>query len=260
MNTVANIKGEAIGVKTPKHIAIVMDGNGRWAQAKHLPRTAGHHAGSKAVRRTVEYCVQQGVEILSLFAFSSENWRRPKEEIDILMRLFMTMLKQEVKRLNENRIRLLFIGDRSAFSQALQDKISESEQLTCGNTGMTLVIAANYGGRWDICQAAEKMIQQAVANNDRNFKVTEQLFEGYLETAGMGDPDLFIRTGGEKRISNFMLWQMAYTEFFNSAVLWPDFNEDYLREAIFDYQNRQRRFGHTGEQVESAHNNNKNKL
>lgn len=235
----------------PKHIAIVMDGNGRWAQAKHLPRTAGHHAGSKAVRRTVEYCAQQGIEVLSLFAFSSENWRRPKEEVDLLMRLFITTLKQEVKRLNENKIRLRFIGDRSAFSQPLQDKIKESEQLTCKNTGMTLIIAANYGGRWDICQAAEKIIQQAVANNDSNFKVTEQLLEGCLETAGMADPDLFIRTGGEKRISNFMLWQMAYTEFFNSAVLWPDFNEDYLSEAIFDYQNRQRRFGRTGEQVDS---------
>jgi undecaprenyl diphosphate synthase len=235
----------------PKHIAIVMDGNGRWAQAKHLPRTAGHHAGSKAVRRTVEYCAQQGIEVLSLFAFSSENWRRPKEEVDLLMRLFITTLKQEVKRLDENKIRLLFIGDRSAFSQPLQDKIKESEQLTCKNTGMTLIIAANYGGRWDICQAAERLIQQAVANNDRDFKVTEQLLAGCLETAGISDPDLFIRTGGEKRISNFMLWQMAYTEFFNSAVLWPDFNEDYLSEAIFDYQNRQRRFGRTGEQVDS---------
>jgi len=235
----------------PKHIAIVMDGNGRWAQAKHLPRTAGHHAGSKAVRRTVEYCAQQGIEVLSLFAFSSENWRRPKEEVDLLMRLFITTLKQEVKRLDENKIRLLFIGDRSAFSQPLQDKIKESEQLTCKNTGMTLIIAANYGGRWDICQAAERLIQQAVANNDRDFKVTEQLLAGCLETAGISDPDLFIRTGGEKRISNFMLWQMAYTEFFNSAVLWPDFNEDYLGEAIFDYQNRQRRFGRTGEQVDS---------
>jgi len=237
--------------KMPKHIAIVMDGNGRWAQAKHLPRTAGHHAGSKAVRRTVEYCAQQGIEVLSLFAFSSENWRRPKEEVDLLMRLFITTLKQEVKRLDENKIRLLFIGDRSAFSQPLQDKIKESEQLTCKNTGMTLIIAANYGGRWDICQAAERLIQQAVANNDRDFKVTEQLLAGCLETAGISDPDLFIRTGGEKRISNFMLWQMAYTEFFNSAVLWPDFNEDYLGEAIFDYQNRQRRFGRTGEQVDS---------
>jgi len=235
----------------PKHIAIVMDGNGRWAQAKHLPRTAGHHAGSKAVRRTVEYCAQQGIEVLSLFAFSSENWRRPKEEVDLLMRLFITTLKQEVKRLDENKIRLLFIGDRSAFSQPLQDKIKESEQLTCKNTGMTLIIAANYGGRWDICQAAERLIQQAVADNDSDFKVTEQLLAGCLETAGISDPDLFIRTGGEKRISNFMLWQMAYTEFFNSAVLWPDFNEDYLGEAIFDYQNRQRRFGRTGEQVDS---------
>ncbi len=133
--------------RMPKHIAIVMDGNGRWAQAKHLPRTAGHHAGSKAVRRTVEYCAQQGIEVLSLFAFSSENWHRPKEEVDLLMRLFITTLKQEVKRLNENKIRLLFIGDRSAFSQSLQDKIKESEQLTCENTGMTLIIAANYGGR-----------------------------------------------------------------------------------------------------------------
>lgn len=237
--------------KMPKHIAIVMDGNGRWAQAKHLPRTAGHHAGSKAVRRTVESCVQQGIEVLSLFAFSSENWRRPKEEVDLLMRLFITTLKQEVKHLKGNNIRLRFIGDRSAFSQPLQDSIKESEQLTGKNTGMCLIIAANYGGRWDICQAAEKIIQQAVANNDSNFKVTEQLLEGGLETAGISDPDLFIRTGGEKRISNFMLWQMAYTEFFNSTVLWPDFNEDYLNEAIFDYQNRQRRFGCTGEQVDS---------
>jgi len=247
-----------IGVNKPRHIAIVMDGNGRWAQAKHLPRTAGHHAGSKAVRRTVEYCAQQGIEALTLFAFSSENWRRPKEEVEILMRLFMVTLDQEVKRLNENKIRLMFIGDRSAFSRALQDKIKESEQLTQQNTGMTLMIAANYGGRWDICQATEKIVQQAIATNDPNFKVTEALFESSLETAGIHDPDLLIRTGGEKRISNFMLWQMAYTEFFNSTVLWPDFNEDYLREAIFDYQNRQRRFGRTGAQVDSTKNNNKN--
>jgi len=260
MNAGVDVEAGTVGVRMPKHIAIVMDGNGRWAQAKHLPRTAGHHAGSKAVRRTVEYCAQQGVEVLSLFAFSSENWRRPKEEIEILMRLFMTTLKQEVKRLNENKVRLLFIGDRGAFSQALQDKIKESEQLTGENTGMTLIIAANYGGRWDICQAAERLIQQAVANNDGHLKVTEALFEDSLATAGIADPDLFIRTGGEKRISNFMLWQMAYTEFFNSAVLWPDFNKDYLREAIFAYQNRQRRFGHTGEQIESAQNNTKNEL
>lgn len=247
-----------IGVNKPRHIAIVMDGNGRWAQAKHLPRTAGHHAGSKAVRRTVEYCAQQGIEVLTLFAFSSENWRRPKEEVEILMRLFMTMLNQEVKRLNENKIRLMFIGDRSAFSKTLQNKMKESEQLTQQNTRMTLIIAANYGGRWDICQAAEKIVQQAIATNDPDIKVTEALFASCLQTVAINDPDLLIRTGSEKRISNFMLWQMAYTEFFNSAVLWPDFNEDYLREAIFDYQNRQRRFGRTGAQVDSTENNNKN--
>lgn len=230
----------------PRHIAIIMDGNGRWAEKRHLPRAAGHQAGVKAVRKVVEFCAEQKVEVLTLFAFSSENWRRPKQEVSLLMELFMTTLQREVKKLHENGIRLRFIGDRTAFSSSLQEKINEAELLTVDNSLLTLVIAANYGGRWDMCQAINKILAD---KSGQEALITPQAIDANLSTGDLPEPDLFIRTGGEKRISNFLLWQLAYTELFFTQTLWPDFDQHTLQEAIDDFKTRQRRFGYTGEQV-----------
>lgn len=233
----------------PRHIAIIMDGNGRWAQKRFMPRIMGHHAGVKAVRKIVEYCAKANVEVLSLFAFSSENWRRPLEEVNLLMDLFMATLQTEIDTLDANNIRLKIIGDKAAFSDKLQAKIVSAEQQTAQNTGLTLVIAANYGGRWDITQAvrsiADKVRQGALAPH----AISEQLLEQHLVTADLPEPDLFIRTGGEERISNFLLWQLAYTEFYFTEALWPDFDQAALIEAIRSFKSRQRRFGKTGEQM-----------
>ncbi len=231
---------------TPRHIAIIMDGNGRWAEKKFLPRAAGHQAGVKAVRQIVEYCAEQDVEVLTLFAFSSENWRRPKQEVSLLMDLFMTTLQREVDKLDKNGIRIRFIGDRTAFSTKLQQKINQAEQQTRKNNGLSLVIAANYGGRWDMCQAMRQLLNDP-EQDTQNVKETD--IERYLSTAGLPEPDLFIRTGGEKRISNFLLWQLAYTELYFTPTLWPDFDKRALQEAINDFKSRERRFGHTGEQI-----------
>ncbi len=233
----------------PRHIAIIMDGNGRWAQKRLMPRVLGHHAGVKAVRKIVEYCAKSGVEVLSLFAFSSENWRRPQDEVNLLMDLFMATLQSEVDKLDDNNIRLKIIGDKSAFSEKLQARILAAEAQTANNAGLTLVIAANYGGRWDITQALQRIslaIQQGeLAPQD----ISEQLINQYLVTADLPEPDLFIRSGGEERISNFLLWQLAYTEFYFTDVLWPEFDQDVLEQAIISFKTRQRRFGHTGEQM-----------
>ena len=230
----------------PRHIAIIMDGNGRWAQKRHLPRVAGHQAGVKAVRTIVDYCARHEIEVLTLFAFSSENWRRPKEEVSLLMGLFMKTLQTEVNKLDKNGIRLRFIGDRTAFSQHLQDKINASEEQTKNNQGLTLVVAVNYGGRWDLCQATQKIVDQAAGSK---IEINPALIEQYLSIADLPEPDFFIRTGGEQRISNFLLWQLAYTELYFTPALWPDFDQDSIEEAIGDFKTRQRRFGHTGEQV-----------
>jgi undecaprenyl diphosphate synthase len=233
----------------PRHIAIIMDGNGRWAQKRFMPRIMGHYAGVKAVRRIVEFCAKKNIEVLSLFAFSSENWRRPKDEVSLLMELFITTLDSEVNSLDKNNIRLKIIGDKSAFPEKLQQKILSGEAQTAQNTGLTLVIAANYGGRWDIVQAVEK-IALAVENLQISSQaITEQLIEDHLVTAGLPEPDLFIRTGGEERISNFLLWQLAYTEFYFTDKLWPDFDQELLENAIKSFRSRERRFGHTGEQM-----------
>ena len=233
----------------PRHIAIIMDGNGRWAQKRLMPRILGHHAGVKAVRKIVEYCAKSGIEVLSLFAFSSENWRRPQDEVNLLMDLFMATLQSEVDKLDDNNIRLKIIGDKSAFSEKLQARILAAEAQTANNAGLTLVIAANYGGRWDITQALQRIslaIQQGeLAPQD----ISEQLINQYLVTADLPEPDLFIRSGGEERISNFLLWQLAYTEFYFTDVLWPEFDQDVLEQAIISFKTRQRRFGHTGEQM-----------
>ncbi len=235
----------------PRHVAIIMDGNGRWAQQRYLPRTAGHRAGVTAVRKVVEHCVEKGVEALTLFAFSSENWRRPQEEVSVLMDLFLSTLGRETEKLHENRVRLRIIGDRSAFSPQLQEKIAASEALTAGNSGMSLIVAANYGGRWDILNAMRTLAAQIAAGSLRAEDLTEDLLSRHVSLADLPEPDLFIRTGGDQRISNFMLWQLAYTELFFTATLWPDFDEQLLDQAFADFARRQRRFGYTGEQVEA---------
>ncbi len=229
-----------------------MDGNGRWAKAKHRPRLFGHHQGVETVRDVIKMCNSIGVEHLTLFAFSSENWNRPKEEVSGLMKLFMLVLKREAKSLVKNGVRLEFIGDRSAFSSSFQQRIAQVETLTASGQGLHLIIAANYGGRWDILQAAKKMIQQA--NRENSVTLNESRFNTFVSTADLPDPDLFIRTGGERRISNFLLWQLAYTELYFTDVLWPDFNQDQLQLAIDDFSSRQRRFGMTSEQIKDKKN------
>ncbi|MFM2435911.1 MAG: hypothetical protein RL063_1894 [Pseudomonadota bacterium] len=230
----------------PQHIAVIMDGNGRWARKRFLPRVAGHKVGVDTVRDLVKHCINLKVDYLTLFAFSSENWRRPSEEVSFLMGLFMDALKREVVKLHQNNIRLLLIGDRSRFDAALIAKIEESEQLTAKNTGLTLTIAANYGGRWDVLQAVNKM-QLSAPELAGNF--SEAHLTPYLSMHYAPEPDLFIRTGGEKRISNFLLWQLAYTELYFTDTLWPDFNEAAFNLAIDSYQQRERRFGRTSEQL-----------
>jgi undecaprenyl diphosphate synthase len=233
----------------PRHIAIIMDGNGRWAQKRMMPRIMGHHAGVKAVRKVVEYCAGAKIEVLSLFAFSSENWRRPKEEVNLLMELFMSTLQSQVDKLDSNNIRLRVIGDKSGFSEKLQQKIQQAEAQTANNTGLTLVIAANYGGRWDITQAVQKIVGAISAGEIAEQAISEDLISRYLVTADLPEPDLFIRSGGEERVSNFLLWQLAYTEFFFTDALWPDFDQALMQRAIDSFKGRQRRFGHTGEQI-----------
>lgn len=230
----------------PTHIAVIMDGNGRWARKRFLPRVAGHKRGVETVRTLVKKCATLNVKYLTLFAFSSENWRRPDDEVTFLMGLFMDALKREVQKLHENNIRLILIGDRSKFSDALNEQINASEQLTSDNTGLTLTIAANYGGRWDILQAVNRM---QLASPDLAGQLKEEDINQYLSMHYAPEPDLFIRTGGEKRISNFLLWQLAYTELYFTDILWPDFDDKAIEEAIKSYQQRERRFGRTSEQL-----------
>ncbi len=230
----------------PKHIAVIMDGNGRWARKRFLPRIAGHKRGVETVRDLVKQCVQLKVDYLTLFAFSSENWRRPTAEVSFLMGLFMEALKREVVKLHQNNIKLVMIGDRSRFDAALVAQIEASEQLTANNTGLVLTIAANYGGRWDVLHAVNKM-QQATPQLAGHYQ--EDDLTPYLSMSYAPEPDLFIRTGGEKRISNFLLWQLAYAELYFTDTLWPDFNEAAFNLAIQSYQQRERRFGRTSEQL-----------
>lgn len=232
--------------EVPKHIAIIMDGNGRWAKKRFMPRVAGHKRGVETVRNTVKACSELGVEYLTLFAFSSENWRRPAEEVSFLMQLFMLALEQEIAKLHKNNICLKIIGDRSRFDGKLVEMITRAESLTESNTGLTLTIAANYGGRWDLVQAAHRMLENH-PECGQNFK--EEDLEPYLSTSYAPEPDLFIRTGGEQRISNFMLWQLAYAELYFTDTLWPDFNTLALKRAIKSFQQRERRFGRTSEQL-----------
>jgi undecaprenyl diphosphate synthase len=238
--------------KSPRHVAIIMDGNGRWAKRRSLPRFAGHKAGLDTVRKIVSECGKHNVEVLTLFAFSSENWRRPQKEVGLLMELFLTALKQEVKKLHRNNVQLRIIGGREAFSQKLQDRIAQAEEMTASNDGLVLNIAANYGGRWDVTQAARYLAEAVKTGELQPEDITESMMEENLSMKDLPEPDLFIRTGGEQRISNFLLWQLAYTELYFTDVLWPDFGEAEFFQAIQSFGGRQRRFGQTGEQVEQA--------
>ncbi len=229
----------------PNHVAVIMDGNGRWAKKRFLPRVAGHKRGVEVVRDLVKQCAKLNIQYLTLFAFSSENWRRPEAEVSFLMGLFMEALKREVVKLHENNIRLILIGDRAGFTDELNAQIEASEAMTADNTGLTLTIAANYGGRWDILQATNQM----VAANSGNSAFDEEDLTPFLSMHYAPEPDLFIRTGGEQRISNFLLWQLAYTELYFTDVLWPDFDLACFDAAIDSYQQRERRFGRTSEQV-----------
>ncbi len=229
----------------PRHIAMIMDGNGRWATKRFLPRVAGHVKGVDAVRGIVEACARRGVEYLTLFAFSSENWRRPADEVSVLMRLFVTALEREVGKMHANEIRLKVVGDLSRFEPKLQDMIAEAMKKTENNSRLTVTVCANYGGRWDILQAVEKMLQA----NPGMTAPSEDDLAPYLALAYAPEPDLFIRTGGEERISNFLLWQLAYSELYFTDTYWPDFDAAELDRAIASYQNRERRFGRTSEQL-----------
>ncbi len=232
--------------EVPRHLAIIMDGNGRWAKKRFLPRVAGHKQGVETVRQVVKSCIERGVEYLTLFAFSSENWRRPPEEVGFLMNLFVTALEREVGRLHSNGVRLRVVGDLSAFEPRLIDLIRRGENLTAENKKLTLTVAANYGGRWDLLQAVNGL---SLAYPEKAGSYTEADLEPFLSMSYAPEPDLFIRTGGEQRISNFLLWQLAYSELFFTDKFWPDFDNAVLDEAIASYRKRERRFGRTSEQL-----------
>ena len=234
--------------EVPRHVAIIMDGNGRWARRRRLPRVAGHRRGVETVRSTIRCCVDAGVEYLTLFAFSSENWRRPADEVSFLMQLFVRALENEVSKLHDNQIRLQVVGDLSSFEPRLIALIHEAEELTAANTRLTLTIAANYGGRWDIMQAVNRMVKD---HPGRAGGFNEAHLVPYLALSFAPEPDLFIRTGGEQRVSNFCLWQLAYTELYFTDALWPDFDEQAFQAALTSYQQRERRFGRTSAQLTS---------
>ncbi|MEP1553346.1 MAG: polyprenyl diphosphate synthase [Paraglaciecola sp.] len=245
MNT-SNLSNSNI---TPEHVAIIMDGNGRWAKNKGKIRTFGHKAGVKAVRASVSYSLKNGVKFLTLFAFSSENWNRPEEEVGVLMELFKMVLGSEVKKLHKNNVRLRVIGDTSRFDTKLVEKIRAAEVLTAENDALTLNIAANYGGRWDVVNAAKSLVQSVQAGELSLDNINETVFNQFTSTSGVPEVDLLIRTGGEQRISNFLLWQIAYAELYFSEEFWPDFNEEVFQSAVDTFNERQRRFGKTGEQI-----------
>ena len=234
----------------PRHVAVIMDGNGRWAEKRFMGRIAGHRAGVEAVRSIVRACSVRGIEALTLFAFSTENWKRPKDEVNWLMDMFLTALGKEVRKLHENDIRVRVIGDASAFSDKLQKAVTKAEALTAENTGLNLNIAVNYGGRMDITMAMQAIGERIQAGELTASEITPELIQQHISLNGLPEPDLFIRTGGEKRISNFLLWQLAYTELYFTDTLWPDFDTKAFDEALASFASRQRRFGRTGAQVE----------
>lgn len=232
----------------PRHIAIIMDGNGRWAKRRLMPRVAGHRKGVEALRGVIRACAERGISHLTVFAFSSENWRRPQEEVTLLMELFMRALENEVAKLHENGIRFRVIGDLSGFSERIQTLIRDAQTLTRNNTRLTFTVAANYGGRWDIVQAVKKLLASGASPE----QVDEGALARHLSMADEPEPDLFIRTGGEQRVSNFLLWQLAYTELYFTEALWPDFDAKQLEAALASYRARERRFGRTSEQVQTT--------
>ena len=248
-DTAAN---DPTGMDVPHHVAIIMDGNGRWAKSRSQPRHAGHRAGVKSVRETVETAAKRGVSFLTLFAFSSENWRRPQDEVSRLMSLFLEALQREVDELHRNNVRLRFVGERSQLKPKLVRKIEASERQTADNSGLNLLVAVAYGGRWDIVNAARQLAGKVASSELLVEDIDDEGFAGELALAGIPDPDLLIRTGGEQRISNFLLWNLAYSELYFTDCLWPDFRERQFDEAMFFYGMRQRRYGHTSEQVEAV--------
>ena len=236
----------------PRHVAVIMDGNGRWATQRHLPRVAGHSKGVERVRELVTACGENGIKFLTLFAFSSENWRRPQLEVKSLIELFVNALDEEINKLHENKIRFRVIGDIQRFGRKAETRIRRAETLTRDHDNLILTIAANYGGRWDIAQACAELARQVKGGALTPEAVTPEKIAGFLSMQDTPDPDLFIRTGGEQRISNFLLWQLAYTELYFTPILWPDFDRAEFELALASYVGRQRRFGLTGEQVEAA--------
>lgn len=238
--------------KLPAHIAVIMDGNGRWARKRGLPRVAGHRKGADTVRKLITLCGNKNIPHLTLFAFSSENWKRPQSEVDRLMELFASALDKDIRELHENNVRFRVIGDRLPLKPSIVEKIVKGEKLTAENSGLQLNVAINYGGKWDILNACKKMVDSAMGGKKNYGPADFETIEAGLSTAGSPDPDLFIRTGGEHRISNFLLWQLAYTELYFTDVLWPDFDDDAFEQALSEYASRQRRFGRTSEQVEAG--------
>lgn len=255
MQTVDDSHTESVAASqpvVPVHIAVIMDGNGRWAKARALPRHAGHRSGVKSVRKIVEVAAKRGVSYLTLFAFSSENWRRPKEEVSRLMTLFLEALQREVDDLHRNNVRLSFIGERDLLQQGLVRKITAAEEQTKDNSGLNLIIAVAYGGRGDIVTASKKLAVRVAASELAPADIDDECLAAELALAGKPDPDLLIRTGGEKRISNFLLWNLAYAELWFCDCLWPDFSEQHFDDALSYFSSRQRRYGHTSEQVGAA--------
>ena len=249
---VSNTLSKPSKINFPKHVAIIMDGNGRWARDKNKPRYSGHQVGLKAVRETVEIAVKYGIENLTLFAFSSENWARPEEEVNSLMKLFIEALRREIKELHLNNVNLRFIGNINALNSILRKKITEAEQCTKNNTGLKLTIAMAYGGRWDIIEATKSLIRKVQEGELQINDINDKIFSVELQTFGIPCPDLLIRTGGERRISNFLLWDLAYSELWFTDTLWPEFNQSILDEALMYFASKQRRFGYTGEQVKAT--------
>ncbi|MFT3806772.1 polyprenyl diphosphate synthase [Arenimonas sp.] len=235
--------------RKPRHLAVIMDGNGRWAERRNRPRTLGHRAGARAVQVCLDFCLAEGIQALTLFAFSSENWNRPAEEVGALMKLFLRMLDSEVDELHRRSVRIVFIGQRDEFAAIIREKMARAENLTAGNRALTLNIAASYGGRQDIARAARALAEEVAAGRLTPSQIDETLLAARLSLADQPEPDLFIRTGGDLRISNFLLWQLAYCELWFTETLWPDLDEVVLRQALDDFANRERRFGLTGEQV-----------
>jgi undecaprenyl diphosphate synthase len=240
-------------IKLPKHIAIVMDGNGRWAEKRNLPRNEGHIEGVEVAKNTVKLCSNKNISVLSLFAFSIENYKRPSDEVQKLMQIFLTSLSKETEELSKNNIVLKFIGDRSTFSKEFCESMEDAEKITENNTGLKVIVAFNYSGRWDIVQSVNKIISNLEKGITKLKHCNEKLLSKYMSTRNIPDPDLFIRTSGEERISNFYLWQLTYTELYFTKTLWPDFNEHEFEKALMFYSKKQRRFGLTKEQISSKH-------